>query len=112
MLVEFTLCGIPFQGLNGGPMFQFTGAVSFSISCDDQAEVDRYWDAFTRDGGSESMCGWCKDRFGLSWQVVPQRFVELQAQGSDERIGRMFAAAMTMRKPDIATLEAAFHDER
>lgn len=111
MLVEFTLSGIPFQGLNGGPMFQFTEAVSFSIACDDQAEVDRYWEAFTSEGGSESMCGWCKDRFGLSWQVVPKRFVELHVEGSDEQIGRMFAAVMTMRKLDIAALEAAFHGE-
>lgn len=82
--VDFTLNGQRFVGINGGPAFKFTEAVSFSIDCEDQAEVDRYWGALTADGGSESMCGWCKDRFGLSWQVVPRRLIELLSSDDTE----------------------------
>jgi len=77
VVVEFTLAGRSFAGINGGPQFTFNEAVSFAIECADQAEVDRYWEALIADGGSASMCGWCKDRFGLSWQVIPKRLHEM-----------------------------------
>ncbi|CFX14396.1 3-demethylubiquinone-9 3-methyltransferase [Candidatus Filomicrobium marinum] len=105
--VDFTLNGQRFVGINGGPAFKFTEAVSFSIDCEDQAEVDRYWGALTADGGSESMCGWCKDRFGLSWQVVPRRLIELLSSDDTEANKRAMEAMLKMKKIDIATLEAA-----
>lgn len=111
MLVNFTLDGRPFAALNGGPMFPQTEAVSFVIPVESQAELDRYWDALIADGGSESMCGWCKDRFGVSWQVVPQRLLNLQARATPEQGARFNAAIMTMRKLDVAALEAAFAGE-
>lgn len=110
MLVEFTLAGQSFQGLNGGPQFPHSEAISMSISCADQAEVDHYWNGLLANGGSESMCGWLKDRFGVSWQVVPRRMIELQMQGG-AGVGRMMQRMMTMRKLDIAPLEAAFEGE-
>src|SRR5688572_2291094 len=105
MTVEFTLDGQKFVGLNGGPMFKFTEAVSFAISCEDQAEVDYYWERLTADGGEESMCGWLKDKFGLSWQVVPKRLLELLRDG--EKAPKIMGAVMQMKKLDIATIEAA-----
>jgi predicted 3-demethylubiquinone-9 3-methyltransferase (glyoxalase superfamily) len=110
ILVEFTLCGRPFQGLNGGASFAFTEAVSFSISCADQAEVDRYWEALTADGGEPSRCGWCKDRFGLSWQVVPKRMIELLGDPDRARARRAMEAMMGMTKLDVAALERAADD--
>lgn len=107
LTVEFTLCGRRFQGLNGGPQFKFTEAVSFSIACEDQAEVDRYWDALTADGGEASACGWVKDRFGLSWQVVPKRLPELLADPDPGRARRAMESMMTMGKIDIAAIERA-----
>jgi predicted 3-demethylubiquinone-9 3-methyltransferase (glyoxalase superfamily) len=107
LTVEFELDGHPFTALNGGPEFSFTEAVSFQIDCADQAEVDRYWDALTADGGQESMCGWLKDKYGLSWQVVPRRLVELLADPDPGRAQRAMAAMMPMRKIIIADLEAA-----
>lgn len=107
LVVEFTLAGRPFTGLNGGPLFPFTEAVSFQIDCADQAEVDRYWTALTTDGGSESQCGWCKDRFGLSWQVVPRRMLELLASPDRGAAERAMQAMMGMKKMDVAALEAA-----
>jgi predicted 3-demethylubiquinone-9 3-methyltransferase (glyoxalase superfamily) len=107
LTVEFTVLGQPFVGLNGGPEFHFTEAVSFMVYTDDQEETDRYWNAIVSNGGSESVCGWCKDRFGLSWQVVPRRLMEL-INGSDrETAKRAFDAMMQMKKIDIAALEAA-----
>jgi predicted 3-demethylubiquinone-9 3-methyltransferase (glyoxalase superfamily) len=107
LTVEFTLNGQRFVGINGGPAFKFTEAVSFEIDCKDQAEVDHYWNALTADGGKKSMCGWCKDRFGLSWQVVPQRLLDL-LYGPDEVVGQhVMEAMLTMEKIDIAALEAA-----
>jgi len=111
MLVEFTLDGRPFATLNGGPMFPQTEAVSFVIPVEDQAEVDRYWDALIADGGAQSMCGWCKDRFGVSWQVVPRRLLDLQTSGTPAQAQRMNAAMMTMHKLDLAALQAAFAGE-
>ena len=108
MLVLFTLSGRPFSALNGGPMFPQTEAVSFVIPVDDQAELDRVWAALIADGGRESMCGWCKDRFGVSWQVVPRRALEMQASDDADAVRRMSSALMTMHKIDIATLETAF----
>ena len=107
LTVEFTLVGRPFLGLNGGPYFKFTEAVSFSISCADQDEVDRYWEALTAEGGEPSRCGWLKDRFGLSWQVVPKRLPELLADPDRARARRAMEAMMKMGKIDVAALERA-----
>jgi predicted 3-demethylubiquinone-9 3-methyltransferase (glyoxalase superfamily) len=106
LTVEATILGQPFLLLNGGPHFKFNMAVSFCVATDDQAETDRYWDAITGNGGQESMCGWCLDRFGLSWQITPKRLSELTTQGG-EAAERAFAAMMTMKKIDIAALDAA-----
>jgi predicted 3-demethylubiquinone-9 3-methyltransferase (glyoxalase superfamily) len=105
--VEFELDGHAFIGINGGPMFRFTEAVSFGISCTDQAEVDHYWDALIADGGEEGQCGWLKDRYGLSWQVVPTALPELLGDPDPGRAQRALQAMMTMRKLDIAALHAA-----
>lgn len=111
LLVEFTLAGRSFTGLNGGPQFQFTEAVSFQIDCADQAEVDYYWSALTADGGREIQCGWCKDRFGLSWQVVPRRMMELLSSSDRAEAARAMQAMMGMTKMDVAALEAAAKGE-
>ena len=105
--VEFTLGGRPFIGLNGGPDFQFNEAVSFSIDCQDQAEVDRYWAALTANGGEPSQCGWLKDRFGVSWQVVPRRLTELMAGPDRDAARRAMEAMLEMGKIDVARIEAA-----
>jgi predicted 3-demethylubiquinone-9 3-methyltransferase (glyoxalase superfamily) len=107
MTVEFELAGQAYLGLNGGPQFKFTEAVSFMIYTEDQAETDRLWNAITADGGEESMCGWCKDRFGLSWQVTPRRLMEFTTHPDREKAGRAMQAMMGMRKIDIALIEAA-----
>ena len=107
MTVEFELDGAQFVGLNGGPEFKFSEAVSFQIHCKDQAEVDRYWTALIADGGEESVCGWCKDRFGLSWQVIPEVLPKLMADPDRDKANRATAAMMGMKKLDIAQLEAA-----
>jgi predicted 3-demethylubiquinone-9 3-methyltransferase (glyoxalase superfamily) len=106
MTVSFELDGLPVTALNGGPAFQFSEAVSFSISCDGQAEVDRYWAALT-DGGEEGPCAWCKDRFGFSWQVVPKALPELLSQPDRAKAARVMQAMMGMKKIDIAVLRAA-----
>ncbi|HWL02617.1 MAG TPA: VOC family protein [Microbacteriaceae bacterium] len=105
--VDFTIAGMPFVALNGGPEFTFSEAVSFVILTDDQKETDYYWDALTADGGEESVCGWLKDRFGLSWQVTPRRMLELTQSEDPGVAARTFAAMLTMQKIDIAALEAA-----
>jgi len=107
LTVEFTLAGQQYVGLNGGPHFKFTEAVSFQIFCDDQAEVDRLWNALLADGGQESECSWLKDKFGLSWQIVPKRLWELMKDPDPARAKRTMAAMMTMRKIDIAAIERA-----
>ncbi|MEA1015560.1 VOC family protein [Sphingosinicella sp. LY1275] len=107
LTVEFTLAGQSYLALNGGPLFHFTEAVSFMIACDDQAEVDRLWDALTSDGGSPSQCGWLKDRFGLSWQIVPRRLMELMSDPDPDRARRVMQAMMEMGKIDIAAIERA-----
>ena len=106
LTVEFTVLGMDFLGLNGGPRFKFDEAVSFQIHTDDQAETDRYWNAIVSNGGEESMCGWCTDRFGLSWQITPKRLMQLMSDGG-ERSKAAFEAMMTMRKIDVATLDRA-----
>ena len=106
LTVEFTVLGQPFVGLNGGPNFKPNQAVSFMVLTDNQEETDRYWDAITKDGGEESMCGWCKDKWGYSWQITPKRLLELTS-APGERGRRAFQAMMTMHKIDIAALEAA-----
>ena len=104
--VEFTVAGIPCIGLNGGPAFAHDEAFSFQISTEDQAETDRYWDAIVGTGGAESACGWCKDKWGLSWQITPRALIDALAAGGEES-RRAFEAMMTMRKIDVAAIEAA-----
>ncbi|WP_406832671.1 VOC family protein [Pedococcus sp. KACC 23699] len=106
LTVAFELDGAPYLALNGGPQFTFDEAISITIDVKDQAELDHYWDALVADGGQESMCGWLKDKFGLSWQVVPEHWDEI-ATGDPDRAARVFAAMMTMKRLDIAALEAA-----
>ena len=106
LAVEFTLAGSKFSGLNGGPQFPFTEAVSFQIRCDDQAEVDRLWAALS-DGGTPSQCGWLKDRWGLSWQIVPTRLFQLLGDADPARARRAMEAMLKMVKLDIAALERA-----
>lgn len=108
LTVEFTLAGRSYTGLNGGPDFTFSEAISLSIDCDDQTEVDRYWDALIANGGEPSVCGWLKDRFGLSWQVVPRRLPEMLASPDREAAGRALAAMLKMAKIEVAELEAAY----
>ena len=102
LAVEFTLGGTRYQAINGGPHFQLSEAVSISVSTEDQSETDRLWQALTAGGGAESQCGWCKDRFGLSWQILPKRAVELF---SGPQASKVWPVLMTMKKIDIAALE-------
>ena len=104
--VEFTVCGISCLGLNGGPHFKQSEAFSFQIATDDQEETDRYWNAIVKNGGQESECGWCKDRWGLSWQITPRTLTDALAAGGAEA-KRAFDAMMTMKKIDVATIDAA-----
>lgn len=104
--VDFTVLGRPFSGLNGGPAFRPNEAVSFMVLTDDQAETDRYWDAIVDGGGAESECGWCKDRWGFSWQITPRTLIEALTAGGDEA-KRAFEAMMTMRRIDVSTIDAA-----
>ncbi|MFN3825568.1 MAG: VOC family protein [Pseudorhodobacter sp.] len=106
LVVEFTVCGLPCIGLNGGPAFPQSESFSFQIATDTQEETDRYWNAITGNGGAESECGWCKDRWGVNWQITPRTLTEAIAAGGEEA-RRAFAAMMTMRKIDIAAIEAA-----
>jgi predicted 3-demethylubiquinone-9 3-methyltransferase (glyoxalase superfamily) len=108
MVVEFTLAGAPMMILTAGPMFQLTPAVSISVSTKDQAETDRLWSALLADGGAESQCGWLTDRFGVSWQIVPERLMQMHASPDAAAAGRAMAAMLTMKKIDVAALEAAF----
>ena len=108
LTVEFTVCGIPCIGVNGGPTFLHTQAFSFQIATDDQEETDRYWNAIVENGGEESQCGWCTDRFGISWQITPRTLTEALAVGGAEA-KRAFEAMMTMRKIDVAAIDRARH---
>lgn len=111
LTVEFELMGRPFMGLNGGSQFKFSEAVSLMIPCGTQAEIDRLWAAFIADGGQELECGWLKDRFGMAWQIVPTRMMEILRAGEPEGRKRAFAAMMTMKKFDIAAIERAYAAE-
>jgi predicted 3-demethylubiquinone-9 3-methyltransferase (glyoxalase superfamily) len=106
LVVDFTVLGIPFMGLNGGPEFKPNESVSFQIATEDQAETDRYWNAIVTNGGAESECGWCKDRWGHNWQITPRTLTEAMQAGGDEA-QRAFAAMMTMKKIDVAAIDAA-----
>lgn len=105
--VEFTVCGIPCVGLNGGPAFPHSEAFSFQIATDDQAETDRLWNAIVDNGGQESRCGWCRDRWGVSWQITPRALLEAITDADPAVAKRSFEAMLTMDKIDIATIEAA-----
>ncbi len=106
LTVDFTVFGIPCMGLNGGPTFKQSEAFSFQIATEDQEETDRYWNAIVGNGGQESECGWCKDRWGVSWQITPRALTEAMSAGGDEA-KRAFDAMMTMKKIDVAAIEAA-----
>ena len=107
LTVEFTVLGIPCLGLNGGPAFKQTEAFSFQVATDDQAETDRYWDAIVGNGGSESACGWCKDKWGVSWQITPRALLDAISDPDRAAAKRAFDAMMTMKKIDIAAIEVA-----
>ncbi|HST31231.1 MAG TPA: VOC family protein [Chthoniobacterales bacterium] len=107
MTVEFTLDGAQFIGLNAGPLFKFTEAVSFAVMCETQEEIDYYWEKLTADGGEPGPCSWCKDKFGLSWQVQPRLLIELIGDSDKAKAERVMNAMMDMHKIDIATLERA-----
>ena len=106
LTVEFSVMGIPCIGLNGGPAFKHSEAFSFQVMTEDQAETDRYWNAIVGNGGQESMCGWCKDKWGVSWQITPRALSEAMAAGGDES-RRAFEAMMSMKKIDVAAIEKA-----
>lgn len=106
LTVDFTVVGVPCLGLNGGPQIQHNEAFSFQIATEDQEETDRYWDAIVGGGGAESQCGWCRDRWGISWQITPRTLTEAMAAGGAEA-QRAFAAMMTMVKIDVAAIDAA-----
>ncbi len=106
LTVEFTVCGIPCVAINGGSAFKQSEAFSFQIATDSQEETDRYWNAIVNNGGEESACGWCRDRWGLSWQITPRTLTEAMAAGGGEA-KRAFSAMMTMKKIDVAAIDAA-----
>ena len=107
LTVEFTVLGVPCLGLNGGPAFKHSEAFSFQVITDSQAETDRYWNAIVSDGGTESMCGWCKDKWGLSWQITPRALLDATTDPDRAAAKRAFEAMMTMKKIDVAAIEAA-----
>jgi len=111
LTVDFTVLGMKFLGLNGGPQFKFDEAVSFQVYTDTQEETDRYWNAIVDNGGEPSACGWCKDRFGLSWQITPRVLMEMITSTDRAAARRAMEAMMTMGKIDIAELERAFEGE-
>ena len=107
LTVDFTVLGIPCIGLNGGPIFKHSEAFSFQVHTDTQEETDRLWNAIVDNGGQESMCGWCKDKWGLSWQISPRALTDVVAGPDQAAAKRAFEAMMTMKKIDIAAIEAA-----
>ena len=111
LTVDFTVAGVACIGLNGGPSFKHSEAFSFQIATDDQSETDRYWNAIVNNGGEESACGWCKDRWGFSWQITPRALLEATTHPDRAAAKRAMEAMMTMRKIDIAKIEAARRDE-
>ena len=108
MAVEFTLAGQRFVGINGGPQFTFTEAVSFEVACGDQVELDRYWDALTADGGKPVQCGWLRDKFGLSWQITPAALPRMLADSDRKRAARVMQAMLGMVKLDVVALQSAY----
>ena len=111
LTVDFTVLGIPCVGLNGGPIFPHSEAFSFQVHTDTQEETDRYWNAIVGNGGKESACGWCKDKWGLNWQITPRVLTDATMGGDPEVAKRAFDAMMTMQKIDIAKIEAAVRGE-
>ena len=111
LTVDFTVMGIPCVGLNGGPHFKASEAFSFQVLCDTQEEIDRYWNAIVGNGGAESQCGWCKDRWGISWQITPRLLIEAMDLADKGASKRAFEAMMPMKKIDLATIEAAIRGE-
>jgi predicted 3-demethylubiquinone-9 3-methyltransferase (glyoxalase superfamily) len=111
LTVEFTVIGQPFIGLNGGPEFKANEAVSFMVVTEDQEETDRYWNAIVGNGGEESACGWCKDKWGFSWQITPRVLLDANSGSDKAAAKRAFEAMMTMRKIDVAKIEAAVRGE-
>ncbi|MCC6412499.1 MAG: VOC family protein [Saprospiraceae bacterium] len=109
MTGTMSLCGLQLYAFDGGPMFKFTEAISLFVMCKDQAEIDFYWEKLTENGGSETQCGWLKDKFGLTWQIVPAMLGEKISSGEPARIAQMFQTMYTMKKLDIAALEAAYN---
>ena len=109
--VSFELNGQEFMGLNAGPQFKFNEAVSFFVNCEDQAEVDYYWEKLTADGGEESMCGWLKDKYGLSWQIIPKALGELMGDPDPVKAQRVMQAMLQMQKIDVAGLQRAYDQE-
>jgi predicted 3-demethylubiquinone-9 3-methyltransferase (glyoxalase superfamily) len=109
--VSFELDGQEFMGMNAGPQFKFNEAVSMSVNCEDQAEVDYFWNALTADGGEESMCSWCKDKYGLWWQIVPKQLGELMGDPDPEKSGRVMQAMLKMKKIIVADLQKAYDGE-
>ncbi len=107
LVVEFTCLGIPAIGLNGGPQYRHSEAFSFQVITEDQEETDRYWDAIVGHGGEESQCGWCKDKWGISWQITPRQLMDIYDDPDPAATQRAFQAMLTMKKIDIATIEAA-----
>jgi predicted 3-demethylubiquinone-9 3-methyltransferase (glyoxalase superfamily) len=107
LMVDFTVVGIPCVGLNGGPMFKHSEAFSFQVITEDQAETDRYWNAIVNNGGQESECSWCKDKWGISWQIAPRVLMEAVTSKDSAAAKRAFDAMMTMKKIDIAKIKAA-----
>lgn len=112
LTVEFTVMGIPCLGLNGGPEFKHNEAFSFQVATEDQAETDRYWNAIVGNGGQESACGWCKDKWGVSWQITPIALIKAYTSSDLSAAKRAFDAMMTMKKINIAVIEAAVRGER
>ena len=111
LTVDFTVLGMDFVGLNGGPEFKFNEAISFQVYTDDQQETDRYWNAIVDNGGEENVCSWCKDKFGLFWQIVPRRLTELMTDPDTAKAKRAMDAMLKMKKIDIAIIEAAAKGE-
>lgn len=111
MTVEFEINGQEFLILNGGPVFKFDEAISFMVQCESQEEIDRYWAALTANGGQESVCGWVKDRFGLSWQIVPSNISEFWKNGTAEQLDRVMAAVTSMTKLDLAEIDRAYRGD-
>jgi predicted 3-demethylubiquinone-9 3-methyltransferase (glyoxalase superfamily) len=111
LTVNFEIGGRSFIGLNGGPDFKFNEAISLSIDCEDQAEVDRYWDGLLADGGEESVCGWLRDRYGVSWQVIPRQLPQMLSSSDREAADRALQAMLQMVKIDVAALERAYRGE-